>query len=93
MFPLWKKKFSPEKIEKNIDYSVQPFKLDETVGNEIYFIVASDKKFSFDKSIRPYLDKIFPQGSSKGPAFSKYQMELPAYFAQRFVYFNHLSRN
>ena len=51
IFPLWKKKFSPEKIEKNSDYSVQPFKLDETIGNEIYYIVASDKKLTLIRAL------------------------------------------
>lgn len=92
IFPLWRKNFTPEKIEKNIEYSVQPFELDETTGNEIYYLIASHKKFNFDKSIRPYLRKLFPQGSSKGAVFYKYQMELSDDFAQRFIYFNHLSR-
>jgi hypothetical protein len=92
IFPLWNKKFSPEKIERNSDYFVESFKLDETVGNEIYYIVASHKKFNFDKSIRPYLDKLFPQGNSKGPVYSKYQIALSDNFTQQHIYFNHLSQ-
>jgi hypothetical protein len=90
-FPLWpsRKKFFTGKIKKNSDY-VETFILNQTIGNEIYYIVASQKKFNFNKSIRPHLDKLFPQGNSKGPAFSKYQLALSDEFVQRHIYFSHL---
>lgn len=89
VFP--KTSFDPLKVEKGHPYATS-FSLDETVGTEIYYAIASDRQFNFQKDIEPKLKTLFPTGSAKGPVFSAYALKLSDDFTQQFIYFNHHSR-
>jgi len=90
IFPIFRNKLDPSYIDKEKDY-ILDFKLDETEGNEIYYAITALERFSYQKDIEMNLKKVFHSGSSKGAAFSKYQIELPEKFTQKFIYFRHLS--
>jgi hypothetical protein len=92
IYPLFQRKFSPSLVDKEKKYTLS-FELNSATGNEIYYVVAGHENFDFDESIRPHLKATFPQGNSKGPAFSKYQMNLSDIFTQRFIYFQHMNRS
>lgn len=91
IYPVFRGKLAPSHIEKEQNYTLD-FKLDETVGNEIYYAIAASESFSFQEEIEPHLRNVFPTGDSKGPVFWEYQIELPEKFTQKFIYFKHLSR-
>ncbi len=89
--PVFRKELSPNYVEKDETYTID-FELDETIGTEIYYAIAAYEKFSFEEDIKPYLDQVFSQGNSKGPAFSRYELKLPKMFTQKLIYFKHLAR-
>ncbi len=80
---------SPRLIEKDQTYTIN-FELDETVGVEIYYAIVASEKFNFEEEIKPHLENNFPEGHSKGPVFSNYELKLPSKFVQGHIYFNHL---
>jgi hypothetical protein len=88
---VFQNSFDPSLIEPDKTYGLE-FELDETVGAEIYYAIVAAENFSFEKDIKPTLDNLFPEGHSKGPKFSQYELKLPSRFVQRQIYFNHLSR-
>lgn len=90
IYPIFRKTLSPFKVEKGEPYT-RSFELDQTEGNEIYYVIAAHDKFNFEEHVRPKLKEIFPQGNSKGPVFSKYQLNLPEIFVEEFIYFKHLN--
>lgn len=90
IYPIFYEQFSPFKVDKDVSYR-RSFQLDQTEGNEIYYVIAAHDKFDFEEHLRPILKEIFPQGNSKGPVFSKYQINLPETFTQEFIYFKHLN--
>jgi hypothetical protein len=79
---------SPIFIDRDKNYEID-FRLDDTTGLEIYYAIASHTRFDFDESINPYLKFVFHQGTSKGPQFSEFHLQLPDEFVQRFIYFQH----
>lgn len=89
--PIFREKLSPSLIEKGLKYTLD-FILDETVGNEVYYAVAAHEEFSFEEDIQPYLQRVFPQGHTKGPKFSEYQLSLPPQYAMSMIYFQHANR-
>ena len=91
IYPVFRHKLSPSKIEKDQKYTLN-FKLDNTVGWEIYYAIAAHENFDFEGDISPRLRRIFPEGNSKGPVFSNYSLTLPDKFTQKILYFNHSSR-
>lgn len=65
------------------------FLLDDNVGPEIYYAVASHTKFDFVKDIKPKLENIFPDFKAKGPLFSNYRLDLGDEYYQAAISFNH----
>ncbi len=75
---------------------VPPFLLNEVTGTEIYYAVASKKKFSF-RELTPYLDtalskieKLSRNPLSKGPTVAPFELRLPVKFTYDYIYFRHL---
>lgn len=89
--PIFREKLSPSLIEKELKYTLD-FILDETIGNEVYYAIAAHEEFSFEKDIQPHLRRVFPQGHTKGPKFSEYQLSLPPQYVVSMIYFQHASR-
>lgn len=89
--PVFREKLSPSLIDKELKYTLD-FTLDETVGNEVYYAVAAHEEFSYEKDIQPHLRRVFPEGHTKGPRFSEYQLSLPPQYAMSMIYFQHASR-
>ena len=87
--PVFREKFEPSFIEKG-EHSLD-FSLDEAVGNEVYYAIAASKAFSFEEDIQPNLQRVFPEGNSKGPKFSEFRLELPEQYTQNLIYFYHAS--
>jgi len=90
--PVFREKFEPSFIEKGKPYRLD-FSLDETVGNEVYYAILAHQAFSFEADIRPNLQRVFPEGNSKGPKCSKFRLELPEQYTQKLIFFYHASRN
>lgn len=89
--PVFRDKYDPTFIQKG-EHSDE-FCLDKTVGNEIYYAIAAHDAFSFEKDIRPNLQRVFKEGSSKGPTPLKFKLGLPEKYTQALIYFYHERHN
>lgn len=81
--------FSPKFVEHKQLYNYS-FLLDETIGYEVYYAIASLNRFSFERDIKSYINESLYDNISKGPKNSKYELKLPQHLSQAMIYFNHL---
>lgn len=83
---------NPHWVEKGEPYTLD-FKLNDTLGREVYYAVANRNRFSFEKDIKPFLTHRFPNLNSKGPAISEFDIELPSNFRKKWFFFEHVGQN
>jgi hypothetical protein len=89
--PVFQGRLAPSFVEQDRAYTLS-FELDDTIGPEVYYLLASGEEFDFSHEVRPQLDLVFPEGRIKGPSFSPYELELPARFSQDMFFFEHAAR-
>ncbi|MDO5970073.1 hypothetical protein Q4Q35_09655 [Flavivirga aquimarina] len=65
------------------------FNLDDTVGPEIYIVVASHSEFNFEKDIKPKVQTLLQDQNPKGPTLYKYWLDLDNEYYQSAIYFHH----
>lgn len=88
--PIHKSKqsyFTPIYFEPLKEPQPIPFKLDGTIGPEIYIAIASHRNFDFQNEVKPALDENFKPKGGKGASFG-HQLSLGPGFYQRAVYFD-----
>ncbi len=89
--PVFGEGLDPLKVEKSEFYTLD-FKLNDTLGPEIYYAVAKTDKFRFKKHVEPYLKRRFPKLTSKGPARSQFDLELPPQYQKKWFFFEHVAK-
>jgi hypothetical protein len=87
---LFQGTLDPSFINEKSEYSFD-FILDDIEGIDIFYIVACENKFIFDKDVKPKIMELFPSGNSKGVNMGKYFLNLPHGFSTKNIYINHLS--
>lgn len=90
-FPIFAKNFAPTSFNANNKYQ-RIFRLDDTVGNEIYYAIASSEQFSFNKEIKPLLDEMILNATANETMFFDYDLKMPDKFSLEFFYFSHLPK-
>lgn len=86
---LFNNQLKPSLIRGGDEGETITFQLDDTMGNEAYFAIASHTFFDFDSEIKPKLLKILSEVGDKGPDFTKW-IDLDNHkFFQKSIYFKH----
>lgn len=88
---LLQNKRDPSLVESDKTYIID-FPLDDTTGNEVFYVIASSEPYTFETDIAPHLPRNSVLSGEKGPAKSSYQLTLPEMFAVKFTHCNHLSK-
>ena len=91
--PLWpdypSREASPAK--GGVEYTTDPFRLDQSAGEEQFFLVASSEPFSFDKDIQPNLQaEPLPGGKGVDPVLKRLALAEDKY-AQKRITFTHVT--
>ncbi|MEA3291120.1 MAG: hypothetical protein U9Q71_02245 [Pseudomonadota bacterium] len=81
--PVFQNKLDPSHVKSDRPYTLT-FPLDDTVGDEIFYVIASETQFSFKEDIEPHLmKKTMEYARVKGPRKSEYTLDLdPEMFLQ-----------
>ena len=89
--PLWPDYTSREAslAKGGVEYTTDPFRLDQSAGEEQFFLVASPEPFSFDKDIEPNLQaEPLPGGKGVDPVLKRLVLPEDKY-AQEHITFTH----
>lgn len=89
VYGVYKRSKQPGLFKPQREPHVITFLLDDNVGPEIYYAIASHTKYDFVKDIKPKLENIFPDFKAKGPLFSNYRLDLGDEYYQAVISFNH----
>lgn len=89
VYGVYNRSKQPGLFKPNKEPHVITFLLDDNVGPEIYYAIASHTKFDFEEDIKPKLKSVFPDFKAKGPLFSNYRIGLGDEYYQAVISFNH----
>jgi hypothetical protein len=84
--PLFNSGLEPQMIRGEKPLFVK-FNLDTTIGNDVYCAIAARKNYSFEKTIKPNLDK--SNAGVKGPDFGDFRLNIPRGFFYEYFGFRH----
>ena len=91
VYGLFQETYDPSWVIANDIYSMDK-KLNDTVGTETFYFIASPKPFNYKKHIAPHLTRTAALSENKGPEQSSYDLKLPKVFTVKTIQCMHLRK-